>query len=347
MHEAFLSAALHLELPLASDTPPSAFRIFRAGVNKTVEGEFLFDAEAAAAVMQAAQEYGNDLSLDYGHGMFAGLAVDPAEAGKAAGWFSLEVRDGELWATKVRWTKRAAAYLSEKEYRFISPAFRHDAKHKRISRLLNVALTNIPKMTSLAPLVAASQAHATPEARTMDLKALIALLSLKSDSSEQDVLTALAALSAQVSQTRELLALCSAGTVSEALGKVRAWQEAAGRTAAVEAKLAQAEAASRKLEIDTLLDKAVADKKVMPAEREFLASMAANDLDKFKGYLSARVAAPGVLPGVVNPPKGGETSTVTLSQSDLDVARMLGVSPDEYAKHKAKAGPMRTGILGS
>src|SRR5690606_21758833 len=80
---------------------------------------------------------------------------DPAQAGKAAGWFELEVRNGELWAVNVRWTPPAAEALRRKEWRFMSPAFSTDDEG-RITSLLNVALTNLPATRRLEPLMAAS-----------------------------------------------------------------------------------------------------------------------------------------------------------------------------------------------
>jgi len=136
---------------------PKEFRLFRAGVNETTKGEFLFDEESCRSVGVAIVDWGNDFPVDYGHAMVDPTPVDPAQAGIAAGWFTPRLRDGELWATEVRWTKRAAAYIAAKEYRYISPFFEVD-EDRRILRFINVALTNIPATYNLTPLVPASQA---------------------------------------------------------------------------------------------------------------------------------------------------------------------------------------------
>ncbi len=145
-----------LSIVLQGDEPPNEFRIFTSGKVETTKGTFTFDEEAAKSVMAEYAAHGIDLMLDYAHASIdADVAPDPANAGKAAGWFNLEVREGELWATNVRWTEAAAEALRSKEWRFMSPAF--EVKEGRIATLLNVALTNIPATRKLKPLVAAAR----------------------------------------------------------------------------------------------------------------------------------------------------------------------------------------------
>lgn len=145
-----------LSIVLTGDDPPTEFRIFTAGDVESVKGTFRFDEAAATSVMAEYQAHGIDLMVDYDHAsLTADIAPDPANAGKAAGWFNLEVRDGELWAVNVRWTEAAADALRQKEWRFMSPAFSTD-KEGRITSLLNVAITNLPATRNLTPLMAAS-----------------------------------------------------------------------------------------------------------------------------------------------------------------------------------------------
>lgn len=150
--------------------PPHEFRIFGGGLVTTSKGVFIFDREAGERVMAAAEEWGNEYSLDYGHASVAsGLfgPADPANAHKAAGWFRPELRGYELWARGVSWTPTAARMLANREYRYMSPAFDAESftdskgvSRKRIVRLLNVALTNMPATHGLEPLVASQDLSA-------------------------------------------------------------------------------------------------------------------------------------------------------------------------------------------
>src|SRR5688572_17639495 len=104
-----------LTLPFSGDGPPPEFRIFTAGIVDTVKGKFLFDEAAAQAVMAEYERHGIDLMVDYDHASLGtNQSPDPAQAGKAAGWFNLQVRNGELWAVNVRWTPPATEALNRK-----------------------------------------------------------------------------------------------------------------------------------------------------------------------------------------------------------------------------------------
>lgn len=132
---------------------PTEFRIFPRGTFSTTKGEFTFDDASAKSVLAAWRDHGIELSLDYEHAALEDSG-EIAGGAPAAGWYGLEVRDGQLWAVNVRWTPRAAEYLGNREYRYISPAFTTDAKG-RVTRLINVALTNLPATDDLPALVAA------------------------------------------------------------------------------------------------------------------------------------------------------------------------------------------------
>ena len=110
-------AMLTLELP---GQPPREFLIFPFGPIETVKGQFSFDPASAEQLMAAWRDYGNRLSIDYEH-----QALEPVNNGPvpAAGWFDLELRADGLWAVNVEWTPRAAEMLTQRKYRYISPAF--------------------------------------------------------------------------------------------------------------------------------------------------------------------------------------------------------------------------------
>lgn len=142
-------AFIRLNIDIAETEPPSEFRIFAFGPVKTVKGDFVFDEEAARLVIEAAARWGNRFSIDYEHQAVIGSGPAPAAA-----WFDLELRDDGLWAVNVEWTDRAAEFLRQREYRYFSPAFDFDPKTRRITELVNVALTNLPATREMQPLVA-------------------------------------------------------------------------------------------------------------------------------------------------------------------------------------------------
>ncbi|MHA1572465.1 MAG: phage protease [Alphaproteobacteria bacterium] len=151
----FLSVTLTTE-------PPHEFVIFSAGDVTTSKGDFVFDDKAAALVLAAFSEHGQDkLPIDFDHLMVA--ESKSIEGASAAGWFVPEVRNGALMATSVQWTPRAERMIRDREFRFLSPAFYYDDKSGRINELINVALTNLPATKNAVPLVANAVPQHSPK----------------------------------------------------------------------------------------------------------------------------------------------------------------------------------------
>lgn len=307
-----------LDLPFGSDEPPTEFRIFTAGKVVTSKGEFIFDAKAAKSVMAAFADQGNELMVDYDHASLSPMPVDPARAGIAAGWFGLELRDGELWAVNVRWTPPAIEALKRKEWRYMSPAFRTDGK--RIAALINVALTNIPATKRLEPLMAAS---AVTEKR-MDLTKVLAALGLSADASEEDVLKKLAERSAPAKA-----APAPAPAATPMLESDRAAFEVIAREAHHEARM-QGEIASlreqqRVSSVREILRST--DRYTTPAFESFAMTKTA---DEVREMLRAFPPKPQRLSEPRNAKKG-----VELTAADRRVGHLLGMDLKALAEHKA------------
>lgn len=141
---------VRLSIDVGGDALPTEKRVFAAGMNDTQKGPVLFDADAAKAVLAAYSKHGVDLPVDYDHAMTA--EGSRHEDRKAAAWFDLEVRDGELWMCNIRWTPAAAKGVTDKEWRYFSPAVVVNTKTRRAVELVNVALTNTPATIAAEPL---------------------------------------------------------------------------------------------------------------------------------------------------------------------------------------------------
>jgi len=390
--------ALRLALAPGADhdgpaTPPRAFRIFRAGVNPSTKGDFLFDAAAAQSVMAAARAWGNRYPIDYGHAQVEPQSGDPAQDGKAAGWFTPALRGGELWATAVAWTPAAAAMIAAREYAYFSPAFNVDADG-RVVELTNVALTNLPAMHGLTPLVAASR---TPRRLTMDkAKICDAIHALHTkmhgamhDEAAKKALDAkLEGMSAEeCSAYHDKLAKFVPGDHAEPDGdEAPAKDDAKASDPAADTSASQAQAHSRagvsddarvmlariaELERETkqlaaardrderavVLERAVRDGKVTPAEARgegkrgaFLGKLSTAQLAEYVAAAEARVTTTETKPGAgdaaaagaggvfqVELHKGAAPVAVTLSAVELKLAEEFGNDPAAVAKTKALA----------
>lgn len=131
--------------------PPNApewVELFPPGPNiKAVDGRaWRYVPKDLIAAFQNGRQV---LAVDYEHGQnhLAGKGFKAP----ASGWIvELQERGGGLWG-RVEWTEAAAKMIVEREYRFISPDFRHRADGT-ITRLVGAGLVNRPalEMTALS-----------------------------------------------------------------------------------------------------------------------------------------------------------------------------------------------------
>ncbi len=210
---AVVDSALVVELRANASSAPTEFRLFALGQNKTSKGTFILDAAGLDSILAAHKDQGNDLAFDYEHQAFT--TASNGQPAPAAGWFSIEARSDGLWVVNARWTDVAARMIGNKEYRYFSPAFTVD-KANRITRLMNVALTNLPASKEMQALIAASQTASTPKEHTA-MPNVAALIGLKDDAPEGEVEGRVVALG----QTeKDLLSITGKPTVAEAMAVV-------------------------------------------------------------------------------------------------------------------------------
>ncbi|UNF42922.1 phage protease [Bartonella krasnovii] len=189
------------------------------------------------------------LVIDYEHGQHH-RARNGLEA-PASGWIEeLAERDGAIWG-RVKWTDMAAKKIVAREYRYLSPEFRH-SKNGEILSLAGAGLVNRPAlvMTALSrehsstpPLTPLVVSPTTLTEKMMDLTAIASALELAEDAKPAEILASIATrekerveLNAQLTKAREDLAL------------LREEQ--------------------KKATIESLLDKAIEEGKILPATRE-------------------------------------------------------------------------------
>ena len=129
--------------------PPKEILLIKFGRTETLKGEYYLDTDSALKIMEKYQSRGLYLCFDYGHGVVSGQNEDQS---KAAGWFDLELRTEGIYATNIKWTPKAADMIANREYLYISPAIVLD-ELKRVIRIINCALTNLPATDNLEPIL--------------------------------------------------------------------------------------------------------------------------------------------------------------------------------------------------
>lgn len=326
--------------------PPTEFMMFSAGMNPTTKGNFNFSPRSSESVMASAADMGMRQNIDYEHASMSppGMSPDPAETHKSAGRYDLECRDGNCYASNVKWTPAARQKIINREFSHISPVFRPD-EDGTILEVRCCALTNDPATKHQKPLVAAST-KPTPGEESHMLQHIVTMLSLKAGATEAD---AVAALSSRLQAETELLALTDSKTVSEAKGKLLSWKDSAGKFEALSKENAELKAKTRKSDVDALLAKAQADGRVVPAEVESLSKMGMSDFEQLSSYLAVKpkvvVIAPDDGKGGAKP-AGGE-NMVALSVEDKQIAEMFGNDHTKLSESKAKVRSMRVDNIGA
>jgi phage I-like protein len=249
--------ALASALPAEGD-PPEWVTIFpKLGDIVTRDGRrYIVDA---ATLMARFETDGIDIPIDVNHS--TDTAAFTGSRSDAVGWISkLRVEGGALLG-KAEWLAEGKSLLAAKSYRFVSPSFFHTPDGKT-TWLKALALVTAPALGNQPALAAAQSTE------THMLKELAAALGVAAEASEAALLAAL-----------------RSGFVPKTLH-----DETLAQLTAANTKLTAIETDARKAKVDALIEGALKDKKILPAEREHYVSLCATDsgLDGVAKLLAAR-----------------------------------------------------------
>jgi phage I-like protein len=307
----------------ASFTPPEWVHLIPAGTfsGRDGRGPFTLDAQAVLAAYTA---NGADLPIDYDHQSLT--ADEKAGPVPAAGWIKeLQAREDGIWA-RVDWTPRAAELLANKEYRYLSPVFRYQAKDGRVVELTGAGLTHNPNLY-LQAAASRKENHAVDEL----LDRLIHLLNLPVTATPGDVFAELQKLVSRL-KNAEAAAAHAAEQLAAAQSRqpnpaefvpVAMHKQVADQLAALQADLARREA-------EAAVEAAMSARKVSPGMREWALAYASRDLEGFKAFAAA---APEIVA------EGAHRRTesahgAVLTDEDRLAAKLLGMTEEAFAQAK-------------
>lgn len=294
--------ALAASAGTAASPAPGFIKIAPRGRVTTRNGEsYSFDPEGLSARFNQ-----DDVSLpiDFEHSTVH-LAAK-GQRSDAIGWIDqLEARADGIYG-RVDWLDAGKAALAARTHRYVSPTFHRDADGNA-TWLHSVALVTAPALANM-PALAHAGAH-NPE-KPMNEK-IAAALGLAAGTSEAAILSAIAALKtkpeiqldpAKLSATLGLAAGADEAAILTAIGALKKPEDgelvtlAATRTelATTRTELAALQATVRKGTVDQLLDAALAEKRIVPAQRESYATLCATD-DGLKQVTALLAATPPAL----------------------------------------------------
>lgn len=303
----------------------------------------------AKAVLAATEQAGLDPVVDYDHQTDLAAVKGVGGTAPAAGWVkALEAREDGIWA-RIEWTDRGAQAVSTREYRYISPVFLH-TKSGEVLKVLRAGLTNNPNLHLTA---LASQdpdfSKLKPQGDDMEelLKELAAAFGLPVDSDQSVVVAHAQELAASVAaQATAIAAMAKAAgakdddapdAVVTAVQSAIAKAAEMGTTEPDPKKYVPAEVVTslqaqvKELMSDkttAVVDRAIKEGKVPPANRDWAVSYHAKDPEGFASFLDGQpaIVTPGAAPG------GKVQGDGTLDADDLAMCSAMGLTPEEFKK---------------
>lgn len=175
--------------PVGGSPVPSEVLLVPWGQVESSNGSFVVDDESARLAIEAFEEHGTDLPIDYEHQTLGGPFTSPSGQAPAAGWIKkLEARPGQGIFAHVEWTEPAAQQLAARQYRYLSPVAIVRKADRKLIALHSLALTNKPAIVGMEPIVASDTANAPPQA----VAVLRSRLQMEAKCSETELLVAAA-----------------------------------------------------------------------------------------------------------------------------------------------------------
>ena len=139
---------------LSGDGVPSRVLIAPWGLVESTNGSFVLDDESAQRAVEAFEDHGTDLPIDYEHQTLGGTYASPSGRAPAAGWIKrLVAEPGVGLLAEIEWTDDAKQMLAAKEYRYLSPVAIIRKTDRKLVAIHSAALTNKPAIVGMKPII--------------------------------------------------------------------------------------------------------------------------------------------------------------------------------------------------
>lgn len=157
------------------------------------------NAEAAQIIQASLAHAGaQNLPVDYDHQLEYSAVQGTGGTARASGWIKnlTLIEDDGIYAD-IEWTAAAAAAISSREYRYISPTLMVNKNTKKVAFIKNAGLTNQPAIDGLEILAASMGINPTKE-ENMDKEQIAIALGLEKGATPEQILAKAKELGVQV-----------------------------------------------------------------------------------------------------------------------------------------------------
>ena len=314
---------------------------FRAtdGRPTDVEAWYVTDTNGADVVALANNQR-NPLPIDYEHQIIHSLKN--GKEAPSAGWMEYLYFNPQGIFADVRWTDKAADYIKNGEYRYISAVFAYDTDGY-VRKIFHAALTNTPALDGMDEAMVAASVNLLQEDNPMDKKllaALCTLFALKADASEADITEKVTALSAakgdsavdvldvyaKLAEKEQSVAALSTQVGNPDPAKFVPVEQVAALQADFNALKTSVEADKKA----ALITAALSQGKLAPALKDWAQSLSVEALSAYLEKAPAMAALSGEPQAKDDP----EQNVAALSAAEQAAARALGMTESEFiAEH--------------
>lgn len=310
---------------------------FRAtdGRPTDVEAWYVTDTNGADVVALANNQR-NPLPIDYEHQIIHSLKN--GKEAPSAGWMEYFYFTPQGIFADVRWTDKAADYIKNGEYRYISAVFAYDTDGY-VRKIFHAALTNTPALDGMEEAMVAASVNLLQEDNPMDKKllaALCALFALKADASEADITEKVTALSAAKGDSPvdvlDVYAKLAEKEQSVAALSTQVGKPDPSKFVPVEQVVAlQADFNALKTSVEAdkkeaLITAALSQGKLAPALKDWAQSLSVEALSAYLEKAPAMAALSGEPQAKDDP----EQKVAALSAAESAAAKALGLSEKDY-----------------
>ena len=161
---------------------PTEIKILPLGRVHSQKGDFNVDDESFELIRKQFKDRKLDLVIDYEHQTLSDVQAP------AGGWIKDLYKGEDAIIAKVEWTPKAAEYLKNKEYRYLSPVVLVRKRDQKATAIHSVALTNTPAIDGMFALVNSLDIEDISEGgNIMDLKELAKALGLPETATEEEI----------------------------------------------------------------------------------------------------------------------------------------------------------------
>lgn len=317
---------------------------------------WLLTQEQGQKLVAALKERQDDLVIDYEHQTLK--AAGNGQPAPAAGWMKdFELREDGLYAL-CEFTPNAQTMIDNKEYRYISPVFPFHHKTGLVTALLNVALTNAPALDGLTDVMAKAALSLFPSTSKEDSamdelrERLQWMLNLPVGATVEDIKAQFDKLIEQISNGQgmaaasvDLLALLAnqkqqIAALSQQLTQQTTEPDPTKFVSidVVNALNSQIAALSQKNMTDegqTLVQAALTDNRITPAEATWLGSVGKKDVNAVKAYLDGKPVIAALSQTQTSVTKPLATQEADLDATALAICSQLGITKEQFKAQQA------------